>query len=225
MTREARREAVRAAPVYLVTEESLSDGRTTEAVVDAALEAGVRVVQVREKGGHVRRALAIGEAVRRLTAAAGAMLIVNDRVDLALAIGADGVHVGQDDLPLAVVRTMVGPDAVIGLSITASDQLDADDARACDYLGVGSIYPTGSKGDAALTGLSLLGQARASSSLPIVAIGGISVANAAEVVAAGADSVAVISAISGAQDPGGAARQLAEAVALAIARRVGSGRG
>ena len=225
MTREAKREAVRAAPVYLVTEESLSAGRTTEAVVDAALDAGVRVVQVREKGGHVRRALAIGEALRRLTAAVGAILIVNDRVDLALAIGADGVHVGQDDLPLAVVRTLVGPDSVIGLSITAPDQLEADDARACDYLGVGSVYPTGSKGDAALTGLPLLGQARASSSLPIVAIGGISVANAAEVVAAGADSVAVISAISGAPDPRGAARQLAEAVALAIARRVGTGRG
>ena len=94
---EAKREAVRAAPVYLVTEESLSAGRTTEAIVDAALEAGVRVVQVREKGDHVRRALAIGEAVRRLTAAAGAMLIVNDRVDLALAIGAVGVSGDASD--------------------------------------------------------------------------------------------------------------------------------
>lgn len=213
--RTSRVAMVRESPVYLVTEESLSEGRATESVVAAALDAGVRIVQLREKGGHIRRALHIGEVVRRLTAAAGALLIVNDRVDLALAVGADGVHVGQDDLPLEVVRAMVGPDAVIGLSITAYDQLAAADARAADYLGVGSIYPTGSKGDAALTGLTLLRQARGIDGAPIVAIGGITVANAPEVVMAGADSVAVITAITAAADPREASRALVAAVTAA----------
>ena len=203
-----RRELLRQASVYLVTEESLSDGRRSEAIAEAALAAGVRAIQVREKEGSVRRALEIATAVRELTRRYGALLIVNDRVDFALAVEADGVHLGQDDMPVEEARRLLGPDALIGLSITAQDQLHAPDVAAADYLGVGAVFPTGSKADATLTGLPLLEAARRATAAPIVAIGGIGAANAAAAMAAGADVVAVISAITQAPDPEVAAAEL-----------------
>jgi thiamine-phosphate pyrophosphorylase len=215
--RASRRVLLRDAGVYLVTEEALSGGRSTVEVAQAALEAGVRVVQLREKEGSARRALEIGRALRALTLQHGALLIVNDRVDLALAIGADGVHVGQEDLPVAVVRLLLGPDAHVGLSITHADQLAGADAADADCLGVGAVFPTGSKADATDTGLALLTRARASTAAPIVAIGGITIANAGEAVRAGADVLAVISAITAAADPAAAARALLDAVAKARA--------
>ena len=210
-----RRERLRAAGVYLVTEESLSDGRTSVDVAAAALAAGIRVVQVREKLGTARRGLEIAAALRGLTHEHEALLLVNDRLDLALAVDADGVHLGQDDVPVATARSILGPDALIGLSITDPAQLDDFDVRDADYLGVGAVFPTGSKADARYTGLELLAAARAAVDVPIVAIGGITLANAATAVEAGADVVAVISAIAGAPDPGLAARQLLEVVAVA----------
>lgn len=216
--RVRRRELLRDAGVYLVTEESLSAGRRSEEIVEAALAAGVRAVQVREKDGTARRALEIALAVRRLTRRYGALLIVNDRMDIALAAGADGVHLGQEDIPVDDARRLLGEEALIGLSITDSSQLATPDAATADYLGVGAIFPTGSKSDATLTGLALLASARAiaeETRTPIVAIGGITVQNAGRAVAAGADVVAVISAITAAGDPGGAASSLLEAVRAA----------
>ncbi len=210
-----RRERLRAAGVYLVTEEALSDGRTSVDVAAAALAAGIRIVQVREKQGTARRGLEIAAALRAITVEHEALLLINDRLDLALAVDADGVHVGQDDLPIATARAILGPDALIGLSITDPAQLDAPDVHVADYLGVGAVFPTGSKADARYTGLELLAAARAAVDVPIVAIGGITVRNAATAVRAGADVVAVISAIAAAPDPGLAARQLLEAVAVA----------
>jgi thiamine-phosphate pyrophosphorylase len=206
---------VRDAGVYLVTEESLSAGRRSEDVALAALEAGVRAIQVREKDGPARRALEVALALREPTRRFGALLIVNDRVDIALAADADGVHLGQEDMPLATARRLLGPDALIGLSITASEQLDSADAAVADYLGVGAVFPTGSKSDAVLTGLRLLEAARSASTAPIVAIGGIDAENAPLAVRSGADSVAVISAIARAQDPGAAAAALLRAVGAA----------
>ena len=210
-----RREQLRAAGVYLVTEEALSDGRTSVDVAAAALAAGIRVVQVREKLGTARRGLEIAAALRGATREQGALLLVNDRLDLALAVDADGVHLGQDDMPVATARAILGPDALIGLSITDPAQLEALDVRDADYLGVGAVFPTGSKADARYTGLELLAAARAAVDVPIVAIGGITLANAAAAVLAGADVVAVISAIATAPDPGLAARRLLEAVTVA----------
>lgn len=221
--RASRRALLREAGVYLVTEEALSRGRSSVEVAQAALEAGVRVVQLREKEGSLRRALEIGRALRVLTARHGALLVVNDRVDLALAIGADGIHVGQEDLPLDIARALVGPDVLVGLSITDAAQLARADAAEADCLGVGAVFPTGSKVDATDTGLALLGLARAASGAPIVAIGGISAANAGRAIRAGADVVAVISAITSAEDPGAAARALLEAVDAARPM-VGGGR-
>ena len=210
--RRRRREQLGAAGVYLVTEEALSAGRPSEDVGGAALAAGVRVVQVREKEATARRAHAISIALRRTTREHGALLLVNDRLDLALAAGADGVHLGQSDLPVGVARALLGPDALIGLSITEPDQLDAPDVREADYLGVGAVFPTDSKADARYTGLELLAAARAAVDLPVVAIGGITAKNAAEAVRAGAHVVAVITAITGAPDPAAAARRLLDAV-------------
>ena len=227
--RGERRELIRGCGVYLVTEESLSGGRRSEEIVEAVLEAGVRVVQVREKQGPARRAWEIARAARAATSRHGALLLVNDRVDLALAVGADGVHVGQEDLPLAVARRLLGLDAVIGLSITDAIQLGAADARDADYLGVGAVFPTGSKPGAALTGLPLLAASRRAHAVPIVAIGGVTSANAPDAIGSGADAVAVIGAIVAAPDPAAAARTLLAAVTAARASaaapsRIGVGR-
>ena len=223
--RVRRRELLRSSAVYLVTEEALSAGRRSESIAEAALEAGVRVVQVREKEGSAGRALEVATNVRRLTRRYGALLIINDRLDIALAARADGVHLGQEDLPIELARRLLGNDAIVGLSITGSDQLASDDAAEADYLGVGAIFPTGSKGDATLTGLPLLAAARNATRAPIVAIGGIEAANAGLAAAAGADSVAVISAITAAADPAAAVRALAAAVAAgAVAAASGEAR-
>jgi len=218
--RARRLELLRGAGVYLVTEESLSAGRRSEDIAEAALEAGVRVVQVREKDGSARRAFEIARALRRLTRRYDALLIVNDRVDIALAVDADGVHLGQEDLPIVEARRLLGDAALVGLSITDAVQLAAPDAALADCLGVGAIFPTGSKADATPTGLALLTAARASvagsarpgGAGPIVAIGGITAENAGRVVLAGADVVAVISAITAAPDPAAAAAALLRAI-------------
>jgi len=212
-----RREMIRNSAVYLVTEEALSAGRRSEEIAEAALRAGVRVVQVREKEGSARRALDVAVTLRELTRRYGALLLINDRIDIAIAAEADGVHVGQEDLPVELARRLLGDDAVVGLSITDADQLAVRDAAEADYLGVGAVFPTGSKGDATLTGLPLLAAARAATQAPIVAIGGIDAGNAALAIAAGADSVAVISAITQAPDPAGAVEALSAAVAAAKA--------
>lgn len=248
--RVRRRDLLHRSGVYLVTEESLSAGRRSEQIVEAALASGVRAIQVRESDGSARRALEIAVAVSRLTRRYGALLIVNDRIDIALAAEADGVHLGQRDLPVPAARRLLGEVALIGLSITDAAQLQAPDAALADYLGVGSVFPTGSKSDAELTGLSLLEATRAfafeqatptpsvggigagaappggapppgtvpGERLSIVAIGGITAENAGQAVIAGADVVAVISAITAARDPGDAAAALLEAVGAARAQ-------
>lgn len=235
-TRARRREILRGAGVYLVTEESLSAGRCSEEIVEAALAGGIRAVQVREKDGSARRALEIALAVRRLTRDCGALLIVNDRIDIALTAEADGVHVGQEDLPMAEARRLLGEAVLVGLSITDAAQLAAPDAASADCLGVGAVFPTGSKSDATLTGLPLLEAARAAAEsrerlapgygrAPVVAIGGITAENAGRAVLAGADVVAVISAITAAPDPGRAAAELLEAVRAAGADLPAGARG
>jgi thiamine-phosphate pyrophosphorylase len=233
--RARRRELLRHAGVYLVTEESLSAGRRSEEIAEAALANGVRVVQVREKDGSGCRALEIALAVRRLTHQFDALMIVNDRIDIALAADADGVHLGQSDLPIAEARRLLGDAALIGLSITDAGQLASLEAAAADYLGVGAVFPTGSKADATLTGPALLEAARVAADAwaarvpgaggmpargpaPIVAIGGITANNAARAVLAGADVVAVISAITAAPDPGRAAADLMAAARTALPR-------
>ncbi|MDP0501176.1 MAG: thiamine phosphate synthase [Verrucomicrobiota bacterium JB022] len=177
--------------------------------VEAALEGGVTVVQYRSTTGTRRQLYDTCLALRQLTATYGVPLIVNDYLDLALAVEADGLHLGQNDLPVAVARRLLGPDRLLGLSITAPEQLDEVEPDLVDYLGLGPVFPTGSKDDAApALGLEALRRLVARSPLPTVAIGGINTTNAPDVFATGVDGLAVVSALSYAQDPEAAARAL-----------------
>lgn len=200
---------------YLVTGATLSEGRSTPEIVAAAVDGGIDAVQVREKHRPAREQLAVARTVRPLTEAAGVTLIVNDRVDVARAAGADGVHLGDEDLPVGVAREQLGPEAIIGRSVSTVPDARAAERAGADYLGVGTIYQTDSKDvDDAESGLGLE-RVRAidrATELPFVGIGGVTVENAGDVVAAGADGVAVISAITRAQNPETATRQLAAAV-------------
>ena len=199
--------------LYLVTDEALSRGRPTAEIVAAAIRGGADAIQLRAKDVPLREAAAIGRALRELTRAAGVLFIVNDRADLALALDADGVHVGQDDLPADLARLVVGPDRIVGVSAATVEEARNARAMGADYLGVGAIYGTATKSDAgAAIGTDPIGAIRAAVGLPVVGIGGIGARNAAEVIAAGADGVAVVSAIVAADDPEAAARAVKAAV-------------
>lgn len=202
--------------VYLVTQASLSAGRTTADIVADAIAGGVGVVQLREKDRTARERYDVGREVRDLTREAGVAFIVNDRVDLAQALDADGVHLGDNDLPLSVARDLLGDDAIIGRSVsTVADAREAEAAGA-DYLGVGAVFATGSKDDIPdeehAVGTERVAAIADAVGIPIVGIGGITAENADTVVEAGADGVAVITAITQADDPSGATAALADAV-------------
>lgn len=200
---------------YLVTAESRSAGWTTPEVVGAALDGGVDVVQLRDKATSARERYETGLRLRELTADAGVPLLVNDRIDLAAAIDADGVHLGQSDLPVAVAREQLGEDAVVGVSASTLEQARAAEAAGADYLGVGAVYGTDSKdvsGDRDGIGTERIAAVADAVELPVIGIGGIDASNAAPVVEAGATGVAVLSAITAAEDPEAAAAALRETV-------------
>jgi thiamine-phosphate pyrophosphorylase len=178
---------------YFITDAGLSRAGN-EADVKAALAAGVKVVQYREKGADTRAMYE--EALRLKALCRGALFLINDRVDLALAVDADGVHLGQQDLPYEIARRLVGPEKIIGITVsTAAEALDAA-GQGADYLGVSPIFPTTTKTDAGEPGgLALLREIRQRVSLPLIAIGGIALANATEVIQAGADGLCAISAV------------------------------
>jgi len=208
---------------YLVTQESLSAGRSTEAIVEAAIEGGVDVVQLREKDTTARERYHLGVALRGATREAGIPLVVNDRVGVAAAIDADGVHLGDDDLPVAAARDVLGEGAIVGRSVSfVDDAIEAEQAGA-DYLGVGAVYATGAKDDIDdeeyAIGLDRVDAIADAVDIPIVGIGGITADNADDVAAAGADGVAVITAITDADDPAAATRDLRAAVEAGRERR------
>lgn len=200
---------------YLITQEDLSAGRSTAEIVDAAIAGGIDVVQVREKEAAARKQLEIARDLREPTAEAGVPLVVNDRVDVAVAADADGVHLGDSDLPVSVAREQLGDDAIIGRSVASVDDAREAEAAGADYLGAGAVFSTDSKDvdeDKRSIGLDVLREIDAAVDVPFVGIGGVTHDNAADVVAAGADGVAVISAITLAEDPERATRELREAV-------------
>jgi thiamine-phosphate pyrophosphorylase len=174
----------------------------------AALRGGVDVFQLRDKSADDDALLAAARTARRLCDEAGALFIVNDRPDLAVAAGADGVHVGQDDVPVAVARAAVGPDAIVGLSTHSPDQVAAAGEAEVDYIGVGPVYATPTKAGRAPVGLGLVEFAARHARSPFFAIGGIDAGNAAAVVAGGAKRIAVVRAIAEADDPEAAALRL-----------------
>lgn len=212
--------------VYLVTEAGLAGDRTTTDVVRDAVAGGVDVVQLREKTASARERYDLGRNLRALTREAGVDLIVNDRVDIARAVAADGVHLGDDDLPVSVAREQLGEDAVIGRSVSTVAGAEAAERAGADYLGVGAVYRTGTKDtdpEQTAIGLDRVRAVREAVDLPFVGIGGVSVGTAADVVAAGADGVAVVSGIMAAEDPTEATRGLGEAVEAGRERWAQSG--
>lgn len=206
---ERRRSWLRRARLYLVCE-ARPGGRAAEELLRPALQAGVDVVQLREKHGDERDIVRAGRSFRRMCDAYDALFIVNDRPELAIACGADGVHIGQDDADPAEVRRMVGSEALIGLSTHSPEQIDA--AHAVDYISVGPVHATPTKPEYDEVGIELVRYAAARAAFPFFAIGGIDAGNVGEVLAAGAQRVAVVRAIRDAPDPGAAARALRERV-------------
>lgn len=217
--------ALRAAlSVYLVIGSAHCKGRPLLEVVAAALRGGVTMVQYREKDSplSLRETVALGRALRERCRQFGVPFIVNDRVDLALLLDADGVHVGQEDLPPSEARKLLGPGRIVGMSVSTPEELDVALREEPDYLGVGPVYATTSKADAGdPVGTALVAYVRSRTDLPLVGIGGIAPENAAAVIAAGADGVAVVSAIGSASNPEAAARALAQAV---LAQKADGGR-
>jgi len=197
--------------LYLVTDTALCGGRGVVDTVRAALRGGVSAVQVREPVVTTRELCDLTSALRGVLEGTGVPLIVNDRVDVALATGADGVHVGQQDLDPVLARALVG-DLLVGLSVTTLEEAAAAEALpegTVDYLGVGPVLATATKPDAAAAlGLEATAAVVAATRLPCVAIGGIDALNAAEVRRTGVDGVAVVSAICAAADPAAAATRL-----------------
>lgn len=206
-----RRELLASCRLYLVT----SPVPNLEWVVAAALGAGVRLVQYRAKeaaGLNDLQKLSQARALRQLCAAHGALFLVNDRIDIALAVEADGVHLGQGDLPPAVARQLLGPDRLIGRSTHALDQLQQAVSDGCDYLGVGPVEATPTKPGREPVGLDYVRQAAAASPIPFFAIGGLEASKVAAVQAAGAQRIAVVRAITEAVDPAAATAELLAAL-------------
>jgi thiamine-phosphate pyrophosphorylase len=194
----------------LVTDRGLAGGRSVIDVALAAARGGATMVQFREKEATTRAFVEQARALKAALAPLGVPLAINDRLDVALAVDADGLHVGQDDMPVEEARRLMGPGKFIGLSITAVEQVLRPDAEAADYLGVGPIYAQRTKEDAAAPlGVEGLRRARSLTLKPIVAIGGLTPDNSALALSAGADGLAVVSAIVAAADPEAAARRFA----------------
>lgn len=195
--------------LYLVTNRGLSLGRSLEEVVSEAAAGGVTMVQLREKdtstGEFIRLACKLTDLLRPL----GIPLIINDRVDVALAADADGVHIGQSDMPYEIARKLLGPDKIIGLSVENMNDLLRANELDVDYIGISPVYGTPTKTDTAEPfGLDGLRKAVELSVHPTVAIGGMNASTISDVIAAGADGVAVVSAICSADSPRLAANEL-----------------
>ena len=195
--------------LYLVTDQASLGARTLSDVVTAALQGGVTCVQLREKTLNTRDFYAQSVVLKELLAPWNIPLVINDRVDIALACGAQGVHLGQADLPVNRARALLPPEVFIGWSVETLEDVERARTMPIDYLGVSPIYATPTKTDTNTPwGLEGLQKVRALSTLPLVAIGGLHTGNAGALLAAGADGLAVVSAIFGAPSPANAAQTL-----------------
>lgn len=199
--------------LYLVTDSGMCRGRSLCDIVSEAVAGGVTMVQLREKTASTREFVEIAQALHSLLDGRNVPLIVNDRIDVALAAGAEGVHIGQSDMPYAIARRLMGGDAIVGLSVESLEDVAVANTLDVDYIGVSPVFPTRTKCDAAPAfGLEGLSAAVKLSCHPCVAIGGVNAGNAAEVMKSGADGVAVVSAIMDADDPRRAASALMEVI-------------
>lgn len=195
--------------LYFVTDRGLSGGRPTLEVVRAAVEGGVGCVQLREKACSTREFIAEAAAIGDFLKSRGIPLIINDRLDVAMAVGAHGVHLGQTDMPLAMARSIVGRSMLIGISADSAQDAVAAVRGGADYVSASPIFATPTKTDTApALGLEGLRAIRRLVEVPLVAIGGLHRGNAGEVIRSGADGVAVVSAIAAAADPAQAAAEI-----------------
>lgn len=207
--------------LYVILDRTAARGRDLEDLLDAVLAGGCRLVQLREKEWPSGRLYPLARRLAARCRAAGAVFVVNDRVDLAVTAGADGVHLGQDDLPPEAARALLRPGMILGLSTHSVEQARAAQAAGADYVAVGSMFPTGTKPDFQLVGPALVRTLRPEIRVPLIAIGGITLDNVGEVVRAGADGVAVISAVCAAPDPRAATERFLDAIRAARALTAG----
>ena len=205
------RERLRAflqADLYLVTSQDMSCGRSTVEVVDIALAAGVRLVQLREKGLAGPELRGLAEEVRDLTSKAGAVLIINDSVELALAVGADGVHLGQQDCPVAEAR-IAAPDLLVGASTHSVEEARKAEQDGASYINIGPVFRTQTKSwDDEFLGLDGVRRIGNEVEVPFTVMGGIKEEHIPDLIAAGAAAIAVVTAVTAAEHPGEAAESL-----------------
>lgn len=194
--------------LYLCTDRRLMTSPTIEASAESALRGGTTVIQLREKDCSSREFYELGLRVKKITERYNAPLIINDRVDIALAVGAAGVHVGQGDLPCKVVREIVGPDMIVGVSAATLEEAVRAEEDGADYLGVGAMYATATKTDTRPVSMEELLKIRAAVKIPIVVIGGINKQTLGNFKGTGVNGLAVVSAIVAQPDPEAAAREL-----------------
>ena len=220
--RTAALRRLRRVRLYVVTAAAQPPERVLD-TVRAACDGGAEVVQLRRKEEDALRTLRLAERCREVVAASGTLLVVNDRLDIAMAAGADGVHLGQDDLPLAAARRL-WPEGLVGRSTHSLDQALTAQAEGADYIGVGPVWATPTKPGRPAVGLELVrAVAAARLGIPWVAIGGVDEATLDSVLGAGAGAVAVVRAVSGAADPLAAARRLHQRIRQSMAALAGSG--
>ena len=194
--------------LYVIVDASAASGRDLAWIADQAIQGGADVLQLRDKQASTKQVIEEAESVLRVTRAAGVPLLINDRIDVAVAVGADGVHLGQDDLPASVARAILPAGRLVGASTHSLEQALEADRQGVDYLAVGPLYPTPTKPGYASVGLGLIAQVKAQVRRPVVVIGGVDQARLPEVLAAGAECVAVVRAVCGTRDPKAAAREL-----------------
>lgn len=194
--------------LYLVTDRDLLGSKDLAATVEEAIRGGVTLVQLREKNVSTLDFYQIALVIKGITQKHGIPFIVNDRVDIALAVDADGAHIGQEDMPLSVARKLLGSSKIIGVSVATLEQAVAAQYEGADYLGIGAVFPTMTKDDADTVSLEELRQIKSGVTLPIVGIGGINKGNIRNVMLTGVDGAAVVSAIIACSDPYEAASNL-----------------
>lgn len=209
MSEKKRERVARFAQVdlYVVTCAALSNGRSNLAVLDAVIASGGNIIQLREKELGIRDYYDLAQRFREITRAAGVLLIINDHLDVALAIDADGVHLGQDDFPIEAARR-IAPDLLIGCSTHSLDEALQAQAAGADYVNIGPIFPTGTKEHVQAIGVQAIRAIAPHLTIPFTVMGGIKASNIGEVVAAGAQRIAVVTAVTQAQDMAAAVRAL-----------------
>ena len=196
--------------LYVILDTQALRGRRHSEVARQVISGGARIIQLRDKITMKKKLLPLAQELKEICAEFDVLFIINDYLDIALATGADGLHIGQEDLPVAVARKLLPVDKILGCSVTTVAQAIKAQAEGADYIGVGAMFPTPSKEKIKVVGLKRLREVKKAVSIPVVAIGGITLDNAAEVMSADADSIAVISAVLGANDPEKATRKIIE---------------